>query len=152
MLGEVDQFRDEAEIKSYHTIDIDIPEDKPKEKTETKEKKEASQTPVHQFPNTEKPPRKVVAKVPVYRPDEPRNILNVKAGRFSEAVANEYEEYVRSKNPSVIAHVLRPEPTIVDEEIAPTEEKHKDNRPIGEKVISALSESFQRMNPTITIP
>ena len=144
VLGEVDQFRDEAEIKSYHTIDIDIPEDKPKEKTETKEKKEASQTPVHQFPNTEKPPRKVVAKVPVYRPDEPRNILNVKAGRFSEAVANEYEEYVRSKNPSVIAHVLRPEPTIVDEEIAPSEEKHKDNRPIGEKVISALVGIFSK--------
>jgi hypothetical protein len=144
VLGEVDQFRDEAEIKSYHTIDIDIPEDKPKEKTETKEKKEASQTPVHQFPNTEKPPHKVVAKVPVYRPDEPRNILNVKAGRFSEAVANEYEEYVRSKNPSVIAHVLRPEPTIVDEEIAPTEEKHKDNRPIGEKVISALVGIFSK--------
>lgn len=144
VLGEVDQFRDEAEIKSYHTIDIDIPEDKPKEKTETKEKKEASQTPVHQFPNTEKPPRKVVAKVPVYRPDEPRNILNVKAGRFSEIVANEYEEYVRSKNPSVIAHVLRPEPTIVDEEIAPTEEKHKDNRPIGEKVISALVGIFSK--------
>jgi hypothetical protein len=144
VLGEVDQFRDEAEIKSYHTIDIDIPEDKPKEKTETKERKEASQTPVHQFPNTEKPPRKVVAKVPVYRPDEPRNILNVKAGRFSEVVANEYEEYVRSKNPSVIAHVLRPEPTIVDEEIAPTEEKHKDNRPIGEKVISALVGIFSK--------
>lgn len=144
VLGEVDQFRDEAEIKSYHTIDIDIPEDKPKKKTETKEKKEALQTPVHQFPNTEKPPRKVVAKVPVYRPDEPRNILNVKAGRFSEAVANEYEEYVRSKNPSVIAHVLRPEPTIVDEEIAPTEEKHKDNRPIGEKVISALVGIFSK--------
>lgn len=144
VLGEVDQFRDEAEIKSYHTIDIDIPEDKPKEKTETKENKEASQTPVHQFPNTEKPPRKVVAKVPVYRPDEPRNILNVKAGRFSEVVANEYEEYVRSKNPSVIAHVLRPEPTIVDEEIAPTEEKHKDNRPIGEKVISALVGIFSK--------
>lgn len=144
VLGEVDQFRDEAEIKSYHTIDIDIPEDKPKEKTETKEKKEASQTPVHQFSNTEKPPRKVVAKVPVYRPDEPRNILNVKAGRFSEVVANEYEEYVRSKNPSVIAHVLRPEPTTVDEEIAPTEEKHKDNRPIGEKVISALVGIFSK--------
>ncbi len=144
VLGEVDQFRDEAEIKSYHTIDIDIPEDKPKEKTETKEKKEDSQTPVHQFPNTEKPPRKVVAKVPVYRPDEPRNILNVKAGRFSEVVANEYEEYVRSKNPSVIAHVLRPEPTIVDEEIAPTEEKHKDNRPISEKVISALVGIFSK--------
>lgn len=144
VLGEVEQFRDEAEIKSYNTIDIDIPEDKPQEKTEEKGKEETSQTPVHQFPNTEKPPRKVVAKVPVYRPDEPRNILNVKAGRFSEVVANEYEEYVRSKNPSVIAHVLRPEPTIVDEEVAPTEEKHKDNRPLGEKVISALVGIFSK--------
>lgn len=51
---------------------------------------------------------------------------------------------MRSKNPSVIAHVLRPEPTIVDEEIAPTEEKHKDNRPIGEKVISALVGIFSK--------
>lgn len=144
VLGEVEQFRDEAEIKSYNTIDIDIPEDKPQEKAEEKKEEETSQTPVHQFPNTEKPPRKVVAKVPVYRPDEPRNILNVKAGRFSEVVANEYEEYVRSKNPSVIAHVLRPEPTSVDEEVAPTEEKHKDNRPLGEKVISALVGIFSK--------
>ena len=144
VLGEVDQFRDEAEIKSYHTIDIDIPEDKPKEKTETKEKKEASQTPVHQFPNPDNPPRYLVAKVPLFRPDDPSNFLNVKSVRVSEVVANEYEEYVRSKNPSVIAHVLRPEPTIVDEEIAPTEEKHKDNRPIGEKVISALVGIFSK--------
>lgn len=140
VLGEVEQFRDEAEIKSYNTIDIDIPDDKPEEKT----KPETTQTPVHQFPNTEKPPRKVVAKVPVYRPDEPRNILNVKAGRFSEVVANEYEEYVRSKNPSVIAHVLRPEPTISDDDTTQTEEKHKDNRPFGEKVISALVGIFSK--------
>ena len=144
VLGEVEQFRDEAEIKSYDTIDIDIPEDKPQDKPDEKTDAEPAQAEVHQFPNTEKPPRKVVAKVPVYRPDEPRNILNVKAGRFSEVVANEYEEYVRSKNPSVIAHVLRPEPMIVDEEIAPTEEKHKDNRPFGEKVISALVGIFSK--------
>lgn len=145
VLGEVEQFREDAEIKSYNTIDIDIPDDKPEEKEEEKkETPESSKTPVHQFPNTEKPPRKVVAKVPVYRPDEPRNILNVKAGRFSEVVANEYEEYVRSKNPSVIAHVLRPEPTAADEEAAPTEQKHKDNRPLGEKVISALVGIFSK--------
>lgn len=140
VLGEVEQFRDEAEIKSYNTIDIDIPDDKPEEKPEP----ETTQSQVHQFPNTEKPPRKVVAKVPVYRPDEPRNILNVKAGRFSEVVANEYEEYVRSKNPSVIAHVLRPEPTTADDDIPQTEEKHKDNRPFGEKVISALVGIFSK--------
>lgn len=145
VLGEVEQFREDAEIKSYNTIDIDIPDDKPEEKEEEKkETPESSKTPVHQFPNTEKPPRKVVAKVPVYRPDEPRNILNVKAGRFSEVVANEYEEYVRSKNPSVIAHVLRPEPTAVDEEAASAEQKHKDNRPLGEKVISALVGIFSK--------
>lgn len=145
VLGEVEQFREDAEIKSYNTIDIDIPDDKPEEKEEEKkETPESSKTPVHQFPNTEKPPRKVVAKVPVYRPDEPRNILNVKAGRFSEVVANEYEEYVRSKNPSVIAHVLRPEPTAADEEAAPAEQKHKDNRPLGEKVISALVGIFSK--------
>lgn len=145
VLGEVEQFREDAEIKSYNTIDIDIPDDKPEDKEEEKkETPESSKTPVHQFPNTEKPPRKVVAKVPVYRPDEPRNILNVKAGRFSEVVANEYEEYVRSKNPSVIAHVLRPEPTAVDEETAPAEQKHKDNRPLGEKVISALVGIFSK--------
>ena len=145
VLGEVEQFREDAEIKSYNTIDIDIPDDKPEEKEEEKkETPESSKTPVHQFPNTEKPPRKVVAKVPVYRPDEPRNILNVKAGRFSEVVANEYEEYVRSKNPSVIAHVLRPEPTAVDEEAALAEQKHKDNRPLGEKVISALVGIFSK--------
>lgn len=145
VLGEVEQFREDAEIKSYNTIDIDIPDDKPEGKEEEKkETPESSKTPVHQFPNTEKPPRKVVAKVPVYRPDEPRNILNVKAGRFSEVVANEYEEYVRSKNPSVIAHVLRPEPTAADEEAAPAEQKHKDNRPLGEKVISALVGIFSK--------
>lgn len=144
MLGEVDQFRDEAEIKSYHTIDIDIPEDEPKGKGRNQRKERGFADSRSSVSEYRKPPRKVVAKVPVYRPDEPRNILNVKAGRFSEAVANEYEEYVRSKNPSVIAHVLRPEPTIVDEEIAPTEEKHKDNRPIGEKVISALVGIFSK--------
>ena len=39
VLGEVDQFRDEAEIKSYHTIDIDIPEDKAKGKDRNQRKR-----------------------------------------------------------------------------------------------------------------
>lgn len=145
VLGEVEQFREDAEIKSYHTIDIDIPDGKTEKKEEKKEDSaEALNTPVHQLPPPEKPPRKVVAKVPVYRPDEPRNILNVKAGRFSDAVANEYEEYVRSKNPSVIAHVLRPETAVADEGAAPAEQNHKDSRPLGEKVISALVGIFSK--------
>lgn len=145
VLGEVEQFREDAEIKSYNTIDIDIPDGKTEKKEEEKEDSaEALNTPVHQLPPPEKPPRKVVAKVPVYRPDEPRNILNVKAGRFSDAVANEYEEYVRSKNPSVIAHVLRPETAVADEGAAPAEQNHKDSRPLGEKVISALVGIFSK--------
>lgn len=145
VLGEVEQFREDAEIKSYHTIDIDIPDGKTEKKEEKKEDSaEALNTPVHQLHPPEKPPRKVVAKVPVYRPDEPRNILNVKAGRFSDAVANEYEEYVRSKNPSVIAHVLRPETAVADEGAAPAEQNHKDSRPLGEKVISALVGIFSK--------
>lgn len=145
VLGEVEQFREDAEIKSYNTIDIDIPDGKTEKKEEKKEDSaEALNTPVHQLPPPEKPPRKVVAKVPVYRPDEPRNILNVKAGRFSDAVANEYEEYVRSKNPSVIAHVLRPETAVANEGAAPAEQNHKDSRPLGEKVISALVGIFSK--------
>jgi len=145
VLGEVEQFREDAEIKSYHTIDIDIPDGKTEKKEEKKEDSaEALNTPVHQLHPPEKPPRKVVAKVPVYRPDEPRNILNVKAGRFSDGVANEYEEYVRSKNPSVIAHVLRPETAVADEGAAPAEQNHKDSRPLGEKVISALVGIFSK--------
>ena len=145
VLGEVEQFREDAEIKSYHTIDIDIPDGKTEKKEEKKEDSaEALNTPVHQLQPPEKLPRKVVAKVPVYRPDEPRNILNVKAGRFSDAVANEYEEYVRSKNPSVIAHVLRPETAVADEGAAPAEQNHKDSRPLGEKVISALVGIFSK--------
>ena len=145
VLGEVEQFREDAEIKSYHTIDIDIPDGKTEKKEEKNEDSaEALNTPVHQLHPPEKPPRKVVAKVPVYRPDEPRNILNVKAGRFSDAVANEYEEYVRSKNPSVIAHVLRPETAVADEGAAPAEQNHKDSRPLGEKVISALVGIFSK--------
>lgn len=145
VLGEVEQFREDAEIKSYNTIDIDIPDGKTEKKEEKKEDSaEALNTPVHQLQSPEKPPRKVVAKVPVYRPDEPRNILNVKAGRFSDAVANEYEEYVRSKNPSVIAHVLRPETAVADEGAAPAEQNHKDSRPLGEKVISALVGIFSK--------
>lgn len=145
VLGEVEQFREDAEIKSYNTIDIDIPDGKTEKKEEKKEDSaEALNTPVHQLQPPKKPPRKVVAKVPVYRPDEPRNILNVKAGRFSDAVANEYEEYVRSKNPSVIAHVLRPETAVADEGAAPAEQNHKDSRPLGEKVISALVGIFSK--------
>ena len=111
VLGEVDQFKDDTHIESINSIDIEL-EDEEAEKQENDEQSKYEQLFGIKNDSGTKPPKKVVAKVPVYRPDEPREILNVKAGRFSEVVENEYEEYIRSKNPSVIAHVIRPEPKI----------------------------------------
>ena len=56
--------------------------------------------------------------MPVYRKEGEENTLNVKAGKFSEVVGYEYEEYIKSKNPSVIAHVIKPDTqrTVIVEE------------------------------------
>lgn len=110
ILDDVDQFNDnETHIKSIHTIDIDITDD------DTKPPK-APNEPQGQFDElfkTEEPDvkqhKKVIAKVPVYRKEGEENTLNVKAGKFSEVVGYEYEEYIKSKNPSVIAHVIKPD-------------------------------------------
>ena len=107
ILDDVDQFNDnETHIKSIHTIDIDITDD------DTKPPK-APNEPQGQFDELFKTPepdvkqhKKVIAKVPVYRKEGEQNALNVKAGKFSEVVGYEYEEYIKSKNPSVIAHVI----------------------------------------------
>lgn len=110
ILDDVEQFNDnETHIKSIHTIDIDITDD------DTKPPK-APNEPQGQFDElfkTEEPDvkqhKKVIAKVPVYRKEGEENTLNVKAGKFSEVVGYEYEEYIKSKNPSVIAHVIKPD-------------------------------------------
>ncbi len=119
ILDDVDQFNDnETHIKSIHTIDIDITDD------DTKPPK-APNEPQGQFDElfkTEEPDvkqhKKVIAKVPVYRKECEENTLNVKAGKFSEVVGYEYEEYIKSKNPSVIAHVIKPDTqrTVIVEE------------------------------------
>ena len=119
ILDDVDQFNDnETHIKSIHTIDIDITDD------DTKPPK-APNEPQGQFDElfkTEEPDvkqhKKVIAKVPVYRKEGEENTLNVKAGKFSEVVGYEYEEYIKSKNPSVIAHVIKPDTqrTVIVEE------------------------------------
>ena len=72
--------------------------------------------------------------------EDESNLLNVKAGRFSEVVETQYEEYIRSKNPSVMAHVIRPEPKHEEAE----EEKPRDERSVKEKVISAVVGFFSR--------
>lgn len=134
VLGEVEQFADEPQYTNSNIIDIDMSEVAPTQKSEAE---------VQPEPDTEEKPRaskKVVSKVPVYKPDKDRDIINVKAGRFSEVVANEYEEYIRSKNPSVIAHVIRPEPkeTIIEEE------EEKDTKPFKEKMLTALVGFFSK--------
>lgn len=147
VIGEVEQFNDnENQIKSIHTIDIEL-EDEPSQESKELPKNENEEKSKYEelfgIKNTEssKPPKKVVAKVPVYRHEEPRNILNVKAGKFSEVVAQEYEAYIRSKNPSVIAHVIRPEPKPEpEEEIV----ENKDTRSPQEKIISAVVGFFSK--------
>ncbi len=141
IIGEVDQFKDEhSHIQSIHTIDIDMDDEEFKnelaEEQAEKDREKSEYEKMFGVKNTVngKPQRKVVSKVPVYTSDEKVKTLNVKAGRFSDVVAGEYEEYIKSKNPSVIAHVIKPEPA----EISDEEKKTEDKRPLREKVLSAV--------------
>ena len=158
-------------IESINTIDIDIDdpdekasesaEDKPQNgdgKNDNNEKSEnagdSSDAPKpdeekgryetlfgDQAQPAAKQPKRIVSKVPIYRPENPKDNLNVKAGRFSEVVANEYEEYIRSKNPSVIAHVIRPEPKPDNSD---ENEKPEDKRSAQEKILSAVVGFFSK--------
>lgn len=148
VIDDVDQFDDrEPDIESIDTIDIDLSDEDEQEKEKAEqEKKQEEQSRYEELfgvKNTSggKPPRKVVAKVPVYRSEESKDTVNVKAGKFSEVVANEYEQYIHSKNPSVIAHVLAPE---TDDETDGDEEQTEDTRSAGEKVLSGLVGFFSK--------
>lgn len=145
ILDDVDQFNDnETHIKSIHTIDIDITDD------DTKPPKVPNE-PQGQFDElfkTEEPDvkqhKKVIAKVPVYRKEGEENTLNVKAGKFSEVVGYEYEEYIKSKNPSVIAHVIKPDTqrtVIVEEDDEP---EPLDFHSASEKIMANLVGFFSK--------
>lgn len=142
VLNEVDQFREGLQIKSINTIDIDIPDINNKtEQNSGEEKGEYEKLfGIKNSPDRHSP-KKIVAKVPVYKFDEDNKILNVKAGRFSEVVAKEYEEYIHSKNPSVIAHAIKSE---VKNETADKKEEPKDERSVQEKFMSALVGFFSK--------
>lgn len=144
IISEVDQFNDsEPHIKSIHTIDIDITDD------DTKPPKLPNE-PQGQFDELLKTPepdvkqhKKVIAKVPIYQAEDEHKSLNVKAGKFSEVVGYEYEQYIRSKNPSVIAHVIKPETkrtVIIEEE----EDKPIDFHSASEKIMSGLVGFFSK--------
>lgn len=145
ILDDVDQFNDnETHIKSIHTIDIDITDDDTKPP-------QAPNEPQGQFDElfkTEEPDvkqhKKVIAKVPVYRKEGEENTLNVKAGKFSEVVGYEYEEYIKSKNPSVIAHVIKPDTqrtVIVEEDDEP---EPLDFHSASEKIMANLVGFFSK--------
>ena len=122
-------------------------EEKIEKETKEENEKESEEAPEDaQKAESEEPapPKKqverVIAKVPIYRPEDPNELLNIKAGRFSEVVTTEYEEYIRSKNPSVITHVIRPEPKPETE----VEEKEEDDRTTKEKILSAVVGFFSK--------
>ena len=56
------------------------------------------------------------SKVPVYTPDSGYEPLNVNVGKFSVVVRQEYEEYLKSKNPEISA-TYKPTETVVTERI-----------------------------------
>ena len=141
VIGEVDTFRESSPIESIQSIDIDMDEQNYEQKQKMQEdEKQQKYRELFQEKEDGKPAKHVVSRVPVYQPEEPSNLLNVKAGRFSEVVETQYEEYIRSKNPSVMAHVIRPEPKHEEAE----EEKPRDERSVKEKVISAVVGFFSR--------
>lgn len=74
----------------------------------------------------------VESKVPVYRQDSRVDKVHVKAGRFSAVVRGEYEQYLRSKNPS-ISQVIKTE--IAKVENMPQKD---DNRSAKEKLLSGV--------------
>lgn len=143
VINEVDQFKDdETYIQSINSIDIDLADNSLENEKEVEEAEEKSKfEELFGVKNTldGKAPKKVVAKVPIYKIGDQRDIINVKAGRFSEVLEQEYDEYIRSKNPSVIAHVIKPESKPEYEE-----EEQKDTRSPQEKILSAVVGFFSK--------
>ncbi len=147
IIGEVDQFREEeTHIQSVDSIDIDI-SGKEFEQIEqqAKAEKELENSRYEELfglktDSRGNPAQKVISKVPVYTPEEKVNSLNVKAGKFSDVLEREYEEYIKSKNPSVMAHVIRPETKQEESE----KEKPEDKRSPQERILSAIVGFFSK--------
>ena len=138
VIGELDQFRESGKIESINSIDIDLDSESYDEEARRREKESKEKYKEMLPEDNGKASEKVVSRVPVYQLDEPSNILNVKAGRFSEVVAGQYEEYIRSKNPSVMTHVIRQEPKPEEDE------KPEDTRSTQEKIMSAVVGFFSK--------
>ena len=140
VLSTADTFKEAPVIENITSIDIEVPDKENVQQEQPAERSEPEKIEPETPEKPEKPLERVVAKVPIYRPEDPKDMLNIKAGRFSEVVTTEYEEYIRSKNPSVITHVIRPEPKPDVEE----EEKEEDDRSAKEKILSAVVGFFSK--------
>lgn len=142
VIGEVEQFEEPrgSIIQDLNGIDIDLPDDNEKaEQTEEEHKQTESEATSVADVTLEHSSQTVVSKVPMYKPDRANGIINVKAGKFSDVVAREYEEYIKSKNPSVITHVIKPEPKEEKEE-----EEKESKPPITERMLAAVVGLFSR--------
>ena len=142
VIGEVEQFEEPrgSIIQDLNGIDIDLPDDNEKaEQTEEEHKQTESEVTSVTDVTLEHSSQTVVSKVPMYKPDRANGIINVKAGKFSDVVSREYEEYIKSKNPSVITHVIKPEPKEEKEE-----EEKESKPPITERMLAAVVGLFSR--------
>lgn len=140
IIDEVEQFDDEVKIESINSIDIEIASKPVGEKSTQAESFGENQAESEQTAEIPKSAKRVVAKVPVYHSHDKQETINVKAGKFSEVVTNEYEEYIRSKNPSVIVHAIKPEPKSEPED----DQVQEDTRSTQEKVLSAVVGFFSK--------
>lgn len=142
VIGEVEQFEEPrgSIIQDLNGIDIDLPDDNEKaEQTEEEHKQTESEATSVTDVTLEHSSQTVVSKVPMYKPDRANGIINVKAGKFSDVVSREYEEYIKSKNPSVITHVIKPEQKKEKEE-----EEKESKPPITERMLAAVVGLFSR--------
>lgn len=78
----------------------------------------------------------VVSKVPVYRHESKTEKIMVKAGKFSEMLRSEYEEYVKSKDPVISqTHI----PSAAEKN---TEEGEKAVKGLNERFVNAVTDFF----------
>lgn len=138
VLKEAEPFREITNIESINTIDISLePTPAPEEEAPAQEAPAEPEETLGFRLTPDKQTERIVAKVPVYRPEEPQNTLNVKAGRFSDVVAHEYEEYIRAKSPAVTP---RPHVELTDVE----DFEEEDQSSPQEKILGAVVGFFSK--------
>ncbi len=114
IIEEVEDFSNTrtVHIQDIDEIDIDIDPSTALKKYERQvmeskrhdERQKPKQQPEFEwFKNKQKISRspKVVAKIPVYQHESKINKIHLKAGRFTDVVENEYDEYLKSNDPTI---------------------------------------------------